>query len=319
MGAAKVAVAGLGFLGRGIAANLLAHGFTVVGQTRSASSHEKAEESIGRAVDEMIEYGDFDDSLRDRWRSRYLATTDFDALADCSFVIESVAEVEAVKNEVFDAIENVVGPDVPVASNTSALPISWLQRSRHRPGRFLGMHFAEPAYATRFLELIRGEMTDDAAFDAAIHLARALGKEPSVVQKDVPGFIVNRLAYAVYREALHLIEQGVADAETIDRSFRNAAGLWATMCGPLRWIDLTGGPQLYERAMRPVLPTLSNATAPPAMIRALAEDGAEGIGNRRGFYEYTEEEAEQWEDLFRRHAWRVHRMVNDYRPLEQTS
>jgi 3-hydroxybutyryl-CoA dehydrogenase len=319
MNVPQVAVVGLGFLGRGIAANLLAHGFQVVGQTRSSSSHEHALRAIEQAVEEMIGQGGFPVTLREQWRSRYRASSDVGDLADCSFVIESVAEDEAVKNAVFDALEETVGPDVPIASNTSALPISWLQRSRRRPGRFLGMHFAEPAYATRFLELIRGDQTDDAAFEAAVQFAVELGKEPSIVQKDVPGFIVNRLAYAVYREALSLIEQGVADAETIDRSFRNAAGLWATFCGPLRWIDLTGGPALYERAMRPVLPTLSDASEPPEQIRHLAEQGAEGISNRRGFYEYTEDEAERWEQLFHQHAWRVWQMVNEYRPLEQRS
>ncbi len=315
----KVAVVGLGFLGRGIVANLLAHGFDVVGQTRSADSHRKTLETISRAVDEMIEHGGFPAVLREQWQSRYVATSEFRELADCDFVIESVAEDEAVKNAVFDALEDVVAPDVPIASNTSAIPISMLQRSRRHAARFLGMHFAEPAYATRFLELIRGDQTDDPAFDAAVRLAVDLGKEPSLVNKDVPGFIVNRLAYAVYREALSLIEQGVADAETIDRSFRNAAGLWATFCGPLRWIDLTGGPQLYERAMRPVLPTLSDADEPPETIRRLAENGDQGISNGRGFYQYGEEEAEQWERLFHQHAWRVWKMVNEYRPLERQS
>lgn len=312
----RVAVVGLGFLGRGIAANLLGHGFEVVGWSRSPSGLEKAEQTIGRAVDEMIRHGDFDASLRGTWRSRYWASNDFESLAECGFVIESVTEDESVKDAVFDAIENQVASNVPIASNTSAIPISRLQRRRRQPGRFLGMHFAEPAYATRFLELIRGEATEDAAFDAAIDLAGRLGKEPSVVQKDVPGFIVNRLAYAMYREALYLIETGVADAETIDRSFRNAAGLWATMCGPLRWIDLTGGPVLYGPAMEPVLPGLSDAREVPAAMQALAAEGAEGITNGRGFYEYTAEEAERWESLYRHHAWAVYRMANEYRPLE---
>lgn len=313
----KVAVVGLGFLGRGIVANLLGHGFDVVGQTRSKSSHDKTEQTIIRAVEEMIEYGGFDESLRDQWRDRYTATSAFDELADCSFVIESVAEDAEIKNAVFNAVEDVVESDVPIASNTSAIPISVLQKQRREPGRFLGMHFAEPAYATRFLELIRGDQTDDAAFDAAVDLAGRLGKEPSVLNKDMPGFIINRLGYAVYREALNLIEQGVADAETIDRSFRNAAGLWATMCGPLRWMDLTGGPALYARAMAPVLPTLDNTKEIPPLMKRLADEGAEGITNRHGFYEYTADEVAQWESLFHRHAWAVYRMVNEYRPLEQ--
>src|SRR5262249_16795923 len=147
--------------------------------------------------------------------------------AACSFVIESVFEDYTVKQQVFEELEEVVGADVPIASNASALPISLLQSARSHPQRFLGMHWAEPAYVTRFLELIRGEHSSDDVMLAASTLGQRCGKEPCVVRKDVPGFIVNRLAYAMYREAVHLLETGVADVDTIDRAFRNACGLWA--------------------------------------------------------------------------------------------
>ncbi len=143
-----------------------------------------------------------------------------------------------------------------------------------------------------------------------------MGKEPSLVQKDVPAFIVNRLGYAMYREAMHLLEAGVADVETIDRSCRNALGLWATLCGPFRWMDLTGGPALYARAMGGVLATLSSATELPALLDGLAKDGACGIANGRGFYQYTEEDARRWEDLLLEHAWTVRALQNKYFPLD---
>ena len=129
---------------------------------------------------------------------------------------------------------------------------------------------------------------------------------------DTPGFIVNRLAYAMYREAAYLVEQGIADVETVDRSFRNACGLWATMCGPFQWIDLTGGPALYAKAMERVLPTLSNATEVPRLFDELASRGAQGIANGEGFYRWSSDDAAQAEALFRKHAWNVHRLMNDY-------
>jgi 3-hydroxybutyryl-CoA dehydrogenase len=179
------------------------------------------------------------------------------------------------------------------------------------------MHWAEPAHATRFMELVRGRETSDAAFQAAAALAKAIGKEPSLVLKDVPAFVVNRLGYAMYREAFHLLESGVADKETIDRSFRNAVGLWATFCGPLRWMDLTGGPALYAKAMAGVLPTLSNATELPKSLAELADADARGIANGRGFYEYTEQDVRQWEERFREHAWTVRKLVGEYFPLKE--
>ncbi len=312
-----IGVAGLGLLGRGIAACLLGHGVRVIAFTRRQETHEAARRYIARAIDDLITRAGFPAGLADQWPIRYEPVDSIAPFASCHFVIESVVEDAAAKRQIFDELEAVVGPDVPIASNTSALPISRLQQDRKHPERFLGMHWAEPAHATRFLELIRGEQTSDAAFQKAAELGKAVGKEPSLVQKDVPAFIVNRLGYAMYREAMNLVASGVADIETVDRSARNALGLWATMCGPFRWIDLTGGPSLYAKAVEGVLPSLSNATKLPEMFSQLAATDARGIVNGRGFYSYTEEEARRWEELFREHAWTVRELMNKYFPLEQ--
>lgn len=311
-----IGIAGLGLLGRGIAACFVAHGFRVVAFTRRHQTHESARQYITQAVEDLVSRAGFPTELNAAWQEWYVPVATWDRFADCEFVIESVAEDPVAKQEVFDALEDRVDPAVPIASNTSALPISRLQRDRKRPERFLGMHWAEPAHVTRFMELIRGEQTSDAAFQTAAELARAIGKEPALVQKDVPGFIVNRLGYALYREALHLLETGVADAETIDLSFRNAAGLWASLCGPFRWMDISGGPALYARAIQGVLPTLSNATELPEVLRKLAEEDARGIANGRGFYEYTEEQARLWEERLREQAWDVRARMNKTFPLE---
>jgi 3-hydroxybutyryl-CoA dehydrogenase len=179
------------------------------------------------------------------------------------------------------------------------------------------MHWFEPAYATRFLELIPGDQTAQESMDRAKAIARQLGKEPSILFKDIPGFIVNRLGYALYREAMYLLELGVADVETIDRSFRNACGVWSTIFGPFEWIDVTGGPELYGKAMKNVLPTLSNASDLPPQLQRLIAAGAHGVANGRGFYDYTESEAKRADELFHAHAWRAYSMMNEYLPLEK--
>jgi 3-hydroxybutyryl-CoA dehydrogenase len=310
-----VGVAGLGLLGRGIAACLLGHGFEVVGFTRRRSTHDQARQHVAQAIDELIAEAGFPSALRDEWPKRYTAVDSLGALGPCDFVIESVIEDPAAKEEAFGELEAVLRPAVPIASNTSSIPVTRLQQGRKYPERFLGMHWAEPAHVTRFMELVRGDKTSDAALSAAADLATRLGKEPALVQKDLPAFIANRLGYALYREALNLVELGVADVQTIDSSCRNALGLWATLCGPFRWIDISGGPALYARAIQRVLPTLSNATELPDMMKRLLEDDARGIASGRGFYEYTEEEAARWEALYRKHAWSVRRLVDEYFPL----
>lgn len=307
----QIAVVGLGLLGQGIAACFLGHGFRVIALDVSDEQHARARANIALMMGELVELGGANAELRDEWSARYTATTNFDLLSDCSFVVESVTEDIAIKGQVMDAIEAVVGEDVVIASNTSAIPISQLQQGRNHPGRFVGMHWASPAHATRFMELIRGEKTTDQTVEATAAMARRLGKDPCPCQRDMPGFIVNRIAYAMYREALHLLESGMADAETIDNAVRNGLGLWASLCGPLRWIDISGGPELYARAMTRVLPTLSTSGTVPPSLQKLAEEGARGTINGRGFYRYTAEEAKCWEERYSQHAWRVTRMQNE--------
>jgi 3-hydroxybutyryl-CoA dehydrogenase len=314
-----VGVAGMGLLGRGIAACLLAHDFRVIGFGRRKESHDEARKYIQTAIEDLIARAGYSEALKNRWPDLYVEVYSLKEFGSCDFVVESVVEDLHVKNEVFDQLESVVRSDVPIASNTSALPITILQRDRRHPERFLGMHWCEPAHVTRFLELIRGERTGDAAFGTAAALASQIGKEPSLVQKDVPAFIVNRLAYAMYREALNILEMKVADIETIDRSFRNACGLWATICGPFRWIDLTGGPALYGKILEGLLPSLSSSTEMAPTMKSLIESDARGIVNGRGFYQYTEEEARSWENLFREHAWTMRDLMNRYFPLPRES
>lgn len=311
-----VGVAGLGLLGRGIAACFLAHGYRVVAFTRRSQTHDEARQYIERAVADLIEHAGFPASLADDWADRYEPVDSIEAFAACDFIVETIVEDPDAKRQLYDQIEAVVGPEVPIASNTSALPISSLQHGRRRPTRFLGMHWAEPSHATRFMELVRGKDTSDEVLQRVARLARAIGKDPAVVEKDVPAFIVNRLGYAMYREAVNLLEMGVADVETIDRSFRNALGLWATMCGPFRWIDMTGGPAMYARALARVAPTLYNKSEIPDTLKRMIEEDAQGMANGRGFYEYDESEISRWEELFRRHAWRVRQLQEEYYPLD---
>jgi 3-hydroxybutyryl-CoA dehydrogenase len=300
-----VGVVGLGFLGRGIAACLVAHGLRVVANVRTAESRREAEIYIERAMRELVEHAQFPVDLPQKWRERIEFVENWRPFRDVDFVIESVIEDIEIKNQVFDELEAAIGHQVPIASNTSSLSVTLLAERRKNPERILGMHWAEPAYATRFIELIRGEKTSDDAFERAVLLANQAGKEPSLVQKDVPAFVVNRIGYAMLREALSLLESGVADAETIDRSFRNAVGLWAAFAGPLRWVDLSGGPALYGKTMNNVLPTLSNAVSITEGMRQMMENDDKGIVNGRGFYKYSPEEARLWEERFRRSVWQV--------------
>jgi 3-hydroxybutyryl-CoA dehydrogenase len=313
----RVGLVGLGLLGRGIAASLLGNGFEVIAYSKDREHVESAGEHIDAALQELVARAGFPAHIAGARKSAYREATSLRDLADCEFVIESVTENSSVKSEVYGELEAVLAPSVAIATNTSALPITSLQRTLRTPSRLIGMHWAEPAHATRFLEIIRGEMTSNETFDATLRLAKAVGKDSAIVNKDIEGFIANRLGYAMYREAFNLLEQGVADAETIDRSFRNSVGLWASIAGPFRWMDLTG-PAGYAAAMRTILPTLSNTTSVPAMLQDLAARGARGVTGGSGFYEYSPAQQRRWLELFRSHVWAVRELQMRYFPPDET-
>ena len=237
-----VGLAGLGLLGRGIATCLLSNGFEVVAYNRTARRGREALAHIGHALDEMVTRKLIPRARARGWQDRFKPERSLDALSPCPFVIESVKEDLELKRQVFGEIESAVAPGAVIASNTSSYPIGLLQKGRRNPERYIGMHWAEPAELTRYLEVVPGEKTSKETARLAVQLGELCGKEPTLLNFDVRGFISNRLMYAMLREACHLVELGVADLETVDRSFRNDIGWWATIAGPFRWMDLTGIP-----------------------------------------------------------------------------
>lgn len=303
-----IGVVGLGLLGRGIAACFAGRGFEVIGCEATRDRLADAETDVARLIGEAREYAGVPTV------GRFVPTTDLQTLASCSLVVESVVEDAEAKQTVLARLEGVVAPTAILATNTSAIPITHLQKGLRHPERFLGLHFGGPAHVTRFLEIIRGEHTSDDTCVRAEQLARRIGKEPCLCQKDVPGFLVNRIAYAMYREAFHLVDTGVADADTIDRAVRNALALWAGICGPFRWIDISGGPELYARAMTGVLPTLCNSTELSPTLERLRNEGARGTANGRGVFDYAPEDEARWAKLWNDNALRASRRLDELFP-----
>jgi len=310
-----IGIVGLGLLGRGVATSLIAHGFRTVAYNRSAHGRDTANQHVRDSLTDMVAHGKLTSrEAEDNLRSLHVVDR-MDALGTCDFIIESVVEDLAKKSELFDELEPLIDSQTVIGSNTSALPITLIQRARSHPERFVGMHWGEPCHISRFQEVIRGEQTNDAAFDAAVALSYACGKDPSLIQKDMRGFVTNRLMYAMLREAFHLLESGVADVDTIDRSFRNDIGFWSTIAGPFRWMDLTGI-SAYARVIIDLFPDLANTTELPDTMKRMLETGAEGVSNGMGFYEYDTESAKQWEEKWRAFTWQVRELADYYVPTD---
>jgi 3-hydroxybutyryl-CoA dehydrogenase len=309
-GDVPVGVVGMGLMGTSIATCLLAAGHPVVGIDRTAKQLSAAKRKIRPLLREMKREG----LLRSdpaRVVQRLMLSQDYGSLRDAALVIESTTEDVEVKREVFRKIEAVVSPSAIIGSNTSGIPISLLQKGTRHPGRFLAIHWSEPAHVSRFLEVACGEQTRPAVARRVIELAGNWDKEPALLRRDVRGFISNRCAYALYREAFHIVEQGWATMEDVDRSLRNDIGWWIPFAGPFRYMDLTGG-AAYGTVMKDLWPELSCSTQVPERIKKVMAAGGKGIANAKGLYRYTRQEAERWEQQYREFNYDIRRVARKY-------
>jgi 3-hydroxybutyryl-CoA dehydrogenase len=305
-----VGVVGVGLMGTSIIACLLAAGHPVVGVTRSLSRRRNTRGRLLRLLRGMKRQK----LLRrdpEKVVKNFNLSEDYSALSNCQVVIESVAEEPAIKQEVFRKIEAVVPPETIIGSNTSAIPVTILQKGAVHPERFVGIHWGEPAHVMRFLEIICGNQTDPRFADRVRVLAQGWDKEPSVVRRDIRGFLTNRCMYALMREAFFLVENGYATIEDVDRSLRNDLGYWITLAGPFRFMDLTGIPA-YRMVMEDLFPELCSSTEVPALMRKVVDSGARGVANAKGFYKYTPAEARSWEKKYLQFSYDIRALALKY-------
>jgi 3-hydroxybutyryl-CoA dehydrogenase len=297
-------------MGCSITTCLLMAGHPVVAVAPVPADLEHAERRIGEHWRRSVEEGLIRMPVNG-WQSLLKITESYGDLAACRIVIECTLENLAIKEAVYKKIEDVIAPDAILASNTSAIPISLLQKHTRHPERFFGLHWAEPSHTTRFLEIICGEQSEVTRGEWLYDIAHGWAKEPTLVRKDIRGFITNRLMYAMYREAFHLVENGYATVEDVDRACRNNAGYWMTLVGVFRWMDLTGV-AAYHTVMKDLFPTLSNSTEVPQLIDDIVKAGGRGVANGKGFYTYSEEEARKWEETFTRFSYDIRRLALQY-------
>lgn len=306
----RIGVVGLGLMGSSISACLLAAGHHVVGADMDAAHRRAAKNRIARHLKEMRTEG-LVSTEPTRALLRFQTASNVSGLAGCDLAIEAVFEDLEAKRRVIRDLEAVLARSAIIGSNTSALPVTQLQEGALRPQRILGIHWAEPAHITRFMEVICGDSTSPALAKRVIALAAKWGKDPTLVKRDIRGFITNRIMYAMIREAFHLVESGIATPHDVDRSVRNDMGYWLTFAGPFRFMDLTGIPA-YAAVMRDLLPDLHCGAEVPELMRRVVDSGARGVSNHKGFYQYTPAEARKWEERFLKFTYEIRRLAVKY-------
>ena len=306
-----IGIVGLGLMGSSIATALILYGQKVVGLSPVNSKIDsEAPDRIKKSLAECKREG-LTKKGSDELMEKIHFTAEYKDLGECWLVMECVVEDLVTKREVYSKIEDNVADTVIITSNTSAIPISILQNNLRLKNRFFGMHWAEPAYTSRFLEIICGEKSPVETGEQLHSIAKEWGKEPTLVRKDIRGFITNRIMYAMYREAMHLVESGYATIEDVDRACKNDGGHWMTFCGLFRYMDLTGL-KAYHAVMKDLFPELSNKTTVPKLIDDIAKKGGNGISNGVGFYNYSKEEAQKWESAFERFSFDINKVSLKY-------
>jgi 3-hydroxybutyryl-CoA dehydrogenase len=305
-----MAVIGLGLMGRSIAACLLSSGYRVIGVTDNLQASASVPKHIHQLLAEMSNEGFLSHPVETLMDGFHI-TDDLNDVAEAGIVHESVPEDFKLKQGLFQQLEQIVSTDCVLATNTSAIPISLLQKGAQHPERILGIHWDDPAHIKRFLEIIPGDATSRECVEQIVVLAATWGKEPSVLRKEVRGFITNRISYAMFREACHLVDSGVCTVEDVDRAMRNDVGWWMPIAGPFRYMDLMGV-EAYHRVMRDLLPDLSTDPGIPRLISDVVEAGGRGIKNGRGFYQYSPDEAKKWEEKFLAFNYKIRRLTENY-------
>ena len=283
----NIAIIGLGTMGPGMAARLARGGLQVVAYDVAPAAIERARSMLSVAETVL-------DALGIAPPSAGVGTVRFtddigDAISGADLVIENVPENISVKADVYRTVDGLIGPDTIVASDTSGIPITKLQAHISHPERMVGMHWSNPPHIIPMIEVIAGEKTAPQTVAVIRDLIRSIGLLPVVVKKDVPGFVENRVLYALLREAVDLVERGVIDPEDLDTCVSWGIGYKIAVIGPMALLDMAGL-DIYKSVSSFLNADLSNRGDVAPMVLEKTNASKFGIKSGEGMFSYTPEQ-----------------------------
>ncbi len=278
----KVMVVGSGLMGSGICQVCAQAGFEVFLNDISQGALENALKNISWSVGKFIEKGKLTENIK-TILGRITTVRDFRSGKEVDLAIEAVFEKIELKREIFENLDKACRPDALIASNTSAIPITELAAVTHRPDKILGLHFFSPVPMMQAVEVIKGVSTSDETARAGRDFVIKIGKEPIMVNRDVAGFVINRINLPANMEAMRLVEEGVATVEDIDKGLRLASGrkMGIFETGDMVGLDVTCGAlmAMYQETGDP-------RWYPPLLLRRKVKAGHLGRKTGKGWYEY---------------------------------
>jgi 3-hydroxybutyryl-CoA dehydrogenase len=269
-------IIGTGITGRGIAEVALRSGIQVIWKSRNDLSIRSALKILSRNLHKSMSEDEAQLLLQN-----ITSTTDYKCLKDADFVIESVIEDISIKRSIFRILDSVCPPVVVLASNTSSLKISSIAAGLKHPERVVGLHFFNPITRMQLVEIVSAEQTSQDVLERCSMLARVINKF-SIIVKDTPGFVVNRLLFAMINEACHMLDEGISSIEEIDKAMKLGANY---PMGPFELADLIGLDLCLE-IIENLSDAFENQFRPSHVLRNLVKNGYYGRKVGKGFYEY---------------------------------
>lgn len=287
MDKAVIGVVGTGLMGVGIATQSALHGHRTivhdVDPARLASVAPKAE----AVLDELIDAGRIDHGAKQAALARIETHAQLDVMASAQFVIEAIPEVLELKHRLYASLTGLMADDAILASNTSGFPPDQLVAPLRAKERFLIAHFWNPPHMIPLVEVVPGTATAPEVTERTAALMSAIGMEPVVLAKAIPGFVGNRLQFAVLREALNIVRSGAATPDVVDRVMKASLGRRWGIVGPFEGADM-GGLDTFLDISTHLMPELAKDEDVLDLLRAQVNAGRVGVRSGAGFYEWDD-------------------------------
>lgn len=292
-GIRNISVIGAGFIGPGIAQIFASKRYGVLLMDIKDELLPKAVGNIRSNLLLMAKKGFLLESEIDDIMGRIKTTPDMgEATSDVQLVIEAVTENLGLKQQVFQDLDQLCPPETILATNTSVMSITEIASKARRRERILGTHFWNPPYLIPLVEVIKAAETSEETMEITCQFLKEVGKHPVKVMKDVPGFIANRLQHALWREAISIVEHGIADAATVDEAIKNSFALRLPVLGPLETADMAGL-DLTLSIHDYILKYLESSPNPSPLLREKVNRGELGFKTGQGFQTWSAEEAQR--------------------------
>jgi 3-hydroxybutyryl-CoA dehydrogenase len=283
----NIAVIGAGMIGPGIAQAFATKNYQVCLLDIKEEILLKAIENIRSNLSMMVRKGVALESEVDPIISRIKTTTNMaEAASQAQLVVEAVTENLELKQRVFQDLDRLCSPEAILATNTSVISITEIAAKAHRRDRILGTHFWNPPYIIPLVEVVKGKETSEETLETTYQLLNNAGKHPVKVMKDAPGFIANRLQHALWREAISIVEHGIADAATVDEAIKNSFAIRLPVLGPIENADMVGL-DLVLSIHDYVLKYLESSPNPSPLLREKVKRGELGFKTAQGFYTWS--------------------------------